>query len=106
MDYDIIISAIKNASQNNAVFWKDHILQRMRQRKITVSEVLSVLKDFQIIEVYNDDKPFPSYLLMGYAEDRPLHIVAAVNAENFETHLVTVYIPDDSIWMDDYRRRK
>jgi protocatechuate 3,4-dioxygenase beta subunit len=43
---------------------------------------------------------------MGYAEDRPLHIVAAVNAENFEIHLVTVYIPDDSIWMDDYRRRK
>lgn len=106
MNQEKIIVAIKTASKNNTVYWKDHIIQRMRQRGINVSEILSVLTDFQIIEVYNDDKPFPSYLLMGYAGTKPLHIVAGVNETDFEIHLITVYIPDDSIWENDYRRRK
>lgn len=106
MNQEKIIVAIKTACKKNTVYWKDHIIQRMRQRKINVSEILSVLTDFQIIEVYNDDKPFPSYLLMGYADTRPLHIVAGVNETDCEIHLITVYIPDDSIWENDYRRRK
>jgi len=106
MNHEKTNSAIKTACRNNSVYWKDHIIQRMRQRGISVSEILTVLNDFQIIQVYNDDKPFPSYLLMGYAGTKPLHIVAGVNETDFEIHLITVYIPDDTIWEDDYRRRK
>ena len=106
MQYDFIFSVIKTARENNSLYWKDHILQRMRQRKISVSEILAVLNDFNIIEEYKEDKPFPSYLLVGFADKKPIHIVVGVNEIDFEIHLITAYIPDDLIWEDNYRRRK
>ncbi len=106
MQYDLIISVIKTARENNSLYWKDHILQRMRQRKISVSDILTVLNDFSIIKEYKVDKPFPSYLLVGFADKKPIHIVVGVNEIDFEIHLITAYIPDDLIWEDNYRRRK
>lgn len=106
MNYENVASCLIQAVRNNSLFWKDHILQRMRQRKICVEEVLQVLKDFYIIEEYSDDRPFPSYLLMGNVNEKPLHLVVGVNIEDIEIHLITVYIPDESIWSDNFRRRK
>ena len=106
MSYESVISLIKESVKRTGVFWKDHILQRMKQRNITVSEVLQALNEFEVIEEYRDDRPFPSYLVMGYAGFKPLHIVAAVNSEDYEIHLITVYIPDSTIWEDGFRRRK
>lgn len=106
MNYDSVIYAIPLSVSRSSMYLKDHILQRMRQRNITVSEVLQVLKSFEIIEEYRDDRPFPSYLLMGYANGKPMHIVIAVNSDDSEIHLITVYIPDNSIWDITYRRRK
>ena len=106
MNYEPVISVIKESVKSSGIFWKDHILQRMKQRNITVSEVLQALNKFEVIEEYRDDRPFPSYLVMGYAGTKPLHIVAAVNIEDYEIHLITVYIPDSAIWDSGYRRRK
>lgn len=106
MNYENVIYCINCAIDNDSLFWKDHILQRMRQRGIIVDEVLTVLKNFQIVEEYNDDRPFPSYLIVGYVNNRPLHLVVGVNIKDVEIHLITVYIPDESIWTDNYRRRK
>lgn len=106
MHYESVIILIKESVKNSSVFWKDHIIQRMRERNITVSEVLLTLNEFEIIEEYKNDRPFPSYLLIGYADEKPFHIVAAVNSEDVEIHLITVYIPDSSIWENDNRRRK
>jgi hypothetical protein len=77
----------------------------MRQRNFTVSDVLSVLNKFEVIEEYSDDRPFSSYLILGYSDSKPLHIVVAVNSEDFEIHLITVYSSDSSIWDITYRRK-
>lgn len=101
-----VTSCIKAALDQNTVYWKDHILRRMRQRNISVIDILDVLRDCMVIEEYHDDRPFPSYLIFGYGNKRPVHIVVGINMDVNEIHLITAYIPDTSIWEDDYRRRK
>jgi len=105
MKYQNEIRIIKEAIRNDTIFWKNHILQRMRDRDISVYDVLSALQNPDIIEEYRDDRPFPSFLILGYTKERPLHIVVAINTSDNEIHLITVYIPDSSIWDDSFRRK-
>lgn len=60
----------------------------------------------ETIETYPDDTPFPSRLTLGWIGARPLHVVAAVNAEAEETIVITVYEPDLSEWEPGFKRRK
>ncbi len=96
-----ILQTIKNGS----LFWKDHFLQRMFQRKITMKNVFDVLKSFEIVEEYTEDSPFPSYLIMGFSQKEPFHIVLSLNEEDLELHMITVYRPAKDMWDEKYRRR-
>jgi len=61
----------------------------------------------KIIETYYEDKPFPSFLILGYTEDkRPLHMVIGVNSEDFELYFITAYQPMLEIWEEGFERRK
>ncbi len=70
-----------------------------------MEDVRRVLAEGEVIEDYADDTPYPSCLILGWREDRPLHIVAAYNAQEDETIVVTVYEPDPSRWDVTFRRR-
>ena len=81
---------IKDCVKNCSIVWKEHILEQMRSRKIKTKEIFFALQDFKIIETYYEDKPFPSFLVLGYTEDkRPLHMVIGVNSEDFELYFIT-----------------
>lgn len=69
-------------------------------------EVLEVLEGGEVIEEYQDDEPFPSNLVMGLVNGRPLHVVVAFNHAEEETIIVTVYEPNPREWSGDFRRRK
>ena len=106
MEKETVINSIYAAVQSDSIFWKDHILQRIRSRGMQVSRLLEALRVCEVINEYPDDRPFPSYLLLGFADNKPYHIVAGVNIAEAEIHLITAYIPDSDIWHDDYRRKK
>lgn len=59
----------------------------------------------EIIREYADDKPFPSRLLLGWHQKRPLHVVAADTPDN-ETIIITAYEPDTTIWEADFKTKK
>ncbi len=101
-----IKQAINKAVENDSIYWKEHLLQRIKDRGIKLNQILEVLMGYEIITEYNDDRPFPSYLLLGYDGEIPLHIVVGVNIEFFEIHVITAYIPDQKIWNEDYRRKR
>ena len=88
------------------VIFRVHAVQRMAQRGITEIDVLRVLTTGETIETYPDDTPYPSRLLLGGSASRPLHVVAAENAEAHETIIVTVYEPDPLLWEPGFRRRR
>jgi len=78
----------------------------MAQRKISEADIRHVLEKGETIEEYPQDKPYPSRLVLGWGDERPIHIVAARNDLDEETIVVTVYVPDPAKWEDCFRRRK
>lgn len=82
-----------------------HAIQKMFQRNITKSEIDNVIASGKVIKEYPEDSPFPSFLLLGYNEIRPLHIVIAFNKSDYICIIVTVYEPDPKLWKDDFTRR-
>lgn len=87
------------------LIFRTHAVERMFQRSIRVEEVRGALKNGEIIESYPDDLPYPSYLLLGWADKRPLHVVAADISYN-ESIIITVYEPDLRRWSSDFKRRQ
>ena len=86
--------------------YRVHALRRMFARSIILAEVRTVIEQGETIESYRADTPYPSRLLLGVVGGRPLHVVAADNADDDETIVVTVYEPDPALWQPGFRRRR
>ena len=86
--------------------WRRHALERMLSRNISRDNVKKVLKKAEIIEDYYEDRPFPSALFFGYAEERVLHVIAALDKEEELIYVVTAYEPDIRHFQVDMRTRK
>ena len=88
------------------VTFRTHALQRLFEHRISVAEVRQVLEHGEVIEDYPTDSPFPSCLLLANVAGRPLHVVAADNAPDDETIVITVYEPDPTKWEPDWKTRR
>lgn len=94
------------SSENVRLVFRVHAVLRMFERGITVDDVRAVLRTGETIENYPDDSPYPSRLVLGWSGHRPLHVVAADNAEANETVVITVYEPNPARWEPGFRRRR
>ena len=53
-----------------------------------------------------DDKPYPSCLIIGYSPSKtPVHTVWAYDDETNISILITTYIPNPEIWVNDRKRK-
>lgn len=82
-----------------------HALRQMFQRKITDSDIRELLGSGFVIEEYPDDLPYPSMLVSGLVNSRPLHVVMAYNNVGREAIVITAYEPDPYSWSDNFTRR-
>jgi len=87
------------------ITFRVHAIQRMFQRDISKDDVRHVVTTGEVIEDYPDDTPYPSHLILGWRAGRPIHVVAAYNAADRETIIVTAYEPDPGQWDARFRRR-
>lgn len=71
-----------------------------------MEDVRAVVDGGEIIKSYPDDTPYPSCLLLGWVNARPLHIVAADAPGIGETIIITAYEPDPAQWEPDFKRRR
>ena len=83
-----------------------HALRRMFERGITVDDVRLVLATGEVIREYTDDRPYPSRLVLGWSEGRPIHVLAADDPAGSLTVVITAYVPDPERWNPGYRRRE
>ena len=90
----------------SSIEFRLHAVQRMLERGITVLDVKEVIKTAKIIENYPEDKPFQSYLLLGFVKEKPLHIVLAIDNETKKAIIITVYEPDQKLWQAGFDKRK
>ena len=73
--------------------------------RIFDQDVENAIFSGEIVETYPDDKPYPSILLLGFSNSRPIHIVCAVDENERNCIIVTVYRPDPELWID-FKKRK
>ena len=88
------------------ITFRVHALQRMFERRISADDVRRVLSSGAIVENYPADHPYPSPLIFGSTGPRPLHVVAAYNAGDDETIIITAYEPDPARWEADFKTSK
>ena len=100
-------SSINEYLKNGNVYFKKHALVRIVERKISIKEVEKALLNCNVIESYSEDKPLPSYLVIGYTKNkRPLHIIVALDKIERYIWIITVYEPDQKIWSNQMTKRK
>jgi hypothetical protein len=83
-----------------------HAFERMFQRKIEPEAVTQIIAQGEIIATYPEDQPFASVLLLGFSAGIPVHAVVAQEPETADCHLVTIYLPDPTIWDETFKKRK
>ncbi|MBF0104712.1 MAG: DUF4258 domain-containing protein [Deltaproteobacteria bacterium] len=80
-----------------------HAQKRMDQRAITLSELKEAICQGEVVELYPDDTPFPSCLMVGRVRGGfPLYAVCALSDL---VHVVTVHWMDPAKWFDPKTRR-
>ncbi len=88
------------------IVFSGHALQRMFERGLSGDDVRSVLRDGEEIVSYPDDTPYPSCIMLGFMEDRAVHIVVAQEENTRTCYVITVYRPDLDLWESDFKRRR
>lgn len=88
------------------VVFSGHAIQRMFQRGVGRDAVLAVITTGESIAHYADDTPYPSRLLLGFANDDALHVVVAYDGATGTCVVVTVYLPTEERWGKDRKSRR
>lgn len=61
----------------NEIRISGHALQRMFERGIIPAHVMDALSAGEVIKEYEDDKPYPSYLILNFIQGKPIHAVVS-----------------------------
>ena len=102
MKLEDIVSAIRH----NHIRITDHADEEAQADELLFDEIFVSVFQGEIIEVYPDDKPYPSCLVYGETfRGEPVHSVWGYNLENGWAVLVTVYRPDPERWIEWRERR-
>ena len=87
--------------------YRTHALKRMMERNISFIEIDEIVENMEIIKEYPEDKPFQSYLTLGFtAIKRPIHMVFSIDEQERVIFIISVYEPDSLKWENDFKRRK
>lgn len=83
---------------------KIHAYDRIKERNISFYQIEQTIEADDIIEFYQDDYPIPNVLVLGYVNDRPIHIVCAPTDDALI--IITAYYPDRKLWKDNWKERR
>ena len=78
----------------------------MVERGISPETIKHVIQNGNIIKEYPEDTPYPSRLILGYEEKRPVHVVSAYNPADDTEYVITAYEPDLIHWSENFTERR
>jgi hypothetical protein len=87
------------------IIYRIHALERMFERDVNCQELNKIIKKGELVENYPNNIPYPSKLVLGRVNNRPVHVVFTVNKEEKTAIVVTVYEPDPEKWIKNVVRR-
>jgi hypothetical protein len=101
---DDILERVREASNKRLLFLPHTIRQMSRpDRMISTAEVEMVVRAGEVIEDYPEDARGHSCLLLGFGQNRVIHVVCAPKDEYLA--IITAYLPDPNQWTPDFRGR-
>ena len=72
------IENLRRLCTDDTVIMTAHVIRRCKERNIDSGSIINVIMHGEIIKQYEDDKPFPSCLLLGMSVNgKYLHVVVA-----------------------------
>lgn len=99
------IEKARKFCESGALQWTNHVFVRLMQRNISTNDVEYAIMNGEIIEVYPEDYPYPSSLVLCMEiGGAPLHVVCGFAPDRL--WIITAYRPDLTEWETDYRTRK
>ena len=87
------------------IVYRLHAIQRMFERKVCSEDIRNIVGKGKVLERYVNDSPYPSRLVLGRVNNRPLHIVITENEKENKIIVITVYEPDPRKWIKSDERR-
>ena len=90
----------------NNIKFSSHAIQRMFERVIKKQSLVEVIRSGKIIASYPDDEPYPSFLMLGFENDTPIHLAIAQNEKTGDCYVITVYFPKSDIWQAGFKKRR
>ena len=101
----LTIEALRPLCNDKTTILTNHVREKMKERGIEFDDIETAILNGDTIAQYEDDKPFPSCLILGYTRDRrPLHTVVSLNESNL--WIITAYFPSPDVWENDNKTRK
>lgn len=101
----IDIEALKSMNCLEKIAITEHARIRLMERNITINDIVYGIQTGEIIKQYEDDKPFPSCLILGFSlNGKYIHIVVSHDEEFI--YLITAYFPNPQLWSSDFKTRK
>lgn len=101
----IDIEQLRTLNKAEHIAITEHARRRLVERGISVNDIIRCIDTGEIIKQYEDDKPFPSCLILGVAIDgKYIHVVVSHDSEWI--YLITAYHPDANVWEPGFKTRK
>jgi len=101
----IQIDSLRKLCKDECIAITKHARTRLVERNIFIKDIVNAIKTGEIIKQYEDDKPFPSCLLLGQnVEKEYIHIVASIDNETL--YIITAYYPNENDWEPDLKTRR
>lgn len=101
----ISIDVLRQLNTANHYMITEHARIRLFERNITIDDVICCVENGKIIEQYENDKPFPSCLILG-VELKGKYIHVVVSCKEDYIYLITAYYPDEQHWQDNFKTRR
>lgn len=100
MDIDII----KQKVRNNEFLISDHADKEASDELIDVAEIKNAILNDEILEQYEDTERGERCLVLGFVNDRPIHVVCGWRRRKIV--IITTYIPKPPQFIDARTRRR
>src|SRR3990170_3764681 len=72
---------------------------------ISIADIETAITTGEILEDYPNDPRGPSCLILGYSQNRPIHVVSGYSSSKW-VKIITVYLPKPPKWIDERTRGK
>lgn len=90
----------------DSTLFSSHAIARMFDRGLGKDDVVTAIREGETISDYPDDQPYPSRLLLGMVQGKPVHVVVARDEKDYACYVVTAYVPSSEFWHADFKTRK